>query len=438
MKIRFAQVYKNRGVVLAMNVTGAALFRSLSLFANILTVAFAVRALTPADYGQFATISMIYSVFSFADLGLGSAIINHVSGRKIDSKAKENISSVFYMLFFFGLAFFASISVAIEIFISELYEFSNYYELVAVICVGLPATLAQRILTSQHRDVEGAFYAALGRILSIFLIYLCFSFKVDIGLFVHSLLIPPFLVNWISSFVIYRRYIGRFTPNIRDATLHKAFANLKYGLGFFVLTLCASAVQSFDNSIISFFMGSDFVYRYDIMARLFIMIPVMISFIMVPIWPFLRSLHVENDMAKFEDYAMWTSLLVSVATSALAILIVFFHSDIITFWTGSVFEGDYLMASLLAVLCVAVSVCSSQSVSLNARGIITPQLYFSIIATPLLIAAKALAAFEGSIYLIVISSVIYCSLRWLYLKFLGSRPVQPVRDWPRTDQRSHR
>jgi O-antigen/teichoic acid export membrane protein len=76
--------------VLAKNIFGSAAARFINLFITLAMVPLTINALSPTDYAYFAMAISLSVLATYADLGMGLAVVNVVAQRGSQNQPKHS------------------------------------------------------------------------------------------------------------------------------------------------------------------------------------------------------------------------------------------------------------------------------------------------------------------------------------------------------------
>jgi O-antigen/teichoic acid export membrane protein len=406
---------------LLKNIASGFTVRGINIITTILTVPMAVRGLGATDYGILAAVLSASVIFTYADLGLGLTIVNHLT--KSTTTADENsraISRVFYLLILISAA---TILISLLIFTGvQLLEHSssrsgnNLAWLTAILCISasVPTGLVQRILFTYQRGAIAGAWMASGKILSLAGVAFCFKTHASVSSYVFMILGVPAIINWLSAFWLFNFAYRALRPRIELFEFGRILPDILVGGQFLILQLGAYAETGIDNLLISIFKTSAAVTTYDLPSRLFSYIPALLGIMVLPLWPALREARLRNDQAWFNRtsaLAVGGTLVISVAAG---LVLLGLSTSLISIWAKLRIVNVPLMWSLVFLNAMA-STSMVQSTILNSQDRISEQAKIQFIGIIVILVAKVTALIFFPIYAIAIASAIIIAARILYL-----------------------
>lgn len=421
----------SRGKRLFFNVVGNFFARAVNLGSTLIIVPVSIAGLGPAQYGMLAVVLSASTLFYYADFGLGSAIVNHLSVSEKNA-SWQGIDRVVSRIWSFLCVVTAVIGVGGAIFVGIAWKFhfdfggvlgtpATQLVLIESIAIGIPSTLSQRAMFALQRNVEAATWGAGCRLASVFGVVAAQFCNAGIEYYVFSLVALPAIVNWIACayFFLYSRRDLR--PKIVRFKLHEISGDIRVGIQFLILNFALFVQTGIDNILIGFFHGSRAVSNYDVMFRLFNYVPALSTIAVFPLWPALRNALSDGDynwFSKMRKNSYALIVLISVLTS---VIMAAFYKIIILRWTGISLQNETALALGFMALGVLMAFGGVQSMILNARGYIGIQAKIYLAATAIILPTKiaALYAYGPSAMVWTLVAVLSVQLAILELSTSG-------------------
>ena len=365
--------------------------RAISLGTSLMMVPLAIQYLGKEQYGLWIAVSSLIAMLGFLDGGAGNAVINmiaHATGVK--GKALINIvSTAFFSLLALSL-FCSLIFLAIFPYISwdELLGLTNLTQLtdlnIVVVIVGLFffinifITLVGKIQRGLQEGALDNITTIVGAILSLLFIYIAITYDTGLIGFASAILAGPtaaYIASNIYYFFFHRRDLCPQFTKVDSSVAKQLFS---IGGMFFVLQIASAIQMQSDNLIISNMLGPAAVADYAICMKLFLIVPMLFSLILLPLWPAYTEAFSSSDSqwAKriFLKSLRW-SLLISVPS---AFLLLIYGGKIIEIWVGI----DSVPSKGLLIGCsiwlILMTVGNALGVFLNGLQLIKTQI---IVAT---------------------------------------------------------
>jgi len=360
----------------------AAVARGVNLVVSFISVPLTVGYLGRDRYGVWVTISSLLIFLSFADLGLGSSLLNALSdafGREDRARAQRYVASAFWLLAMIALLLWIPFAsghqwIAAQLFsgtgdTSVLAEASSAVLVaVTVFFLNFPLNLYNQVLTAyQQRTIVNicAIITSIGNLIAIIaviflrggLVWLVLAYS-GCGL----------LVSIITSIWLYGYSKPWLKPSIRavDSSLTR---NL-FGSGwmFLVTSVFWMVNLQTDNLIISHYLGPGEVTPYSIAYRLLSYAVIFQSFAVVALWPAYTEARARGDVAWIQR-AFRANLIFSFVSS-LPLLIIFtvLGQTIVRWWAGQVAVPTFSLLIWMAIWNLMLATVSAGSFLLNAFG----------------------------------------------------------------------
>lgn len=417
--------------------------RLITIVVSLLMVPMAVHYLGTEQYGLWVAVSSLVAMLAFLDGGAGNAVINmvaHASGAKEDSLGKI-VSTAFFSLLVLAL-------VCCLLFLVT-FPFVSWGKLlgvsgstspsdlkIVVILVGMFffvsmfTTLVGKIQRGMQEGNLDNFWNGMGAVLSLLFVYI--AIQKDAGLvgFVIAFLAGSFfayLGSMAHYFFFYRRNLRPRFGNVDGTVAKDLFA---VGGMFFVLQIAGAIQGQADNVIIANMLGAAAVTNYAICMKLFLMVPMLSSLILTPLWPAYREALASGDMqwvkSTFVRSMRW-AFFISIPS---AVVLVMLGGKIIELWVGqeTVPSMDLLLGC--GIWLVMMTIGNTLGVFLNGLQLVKIQIIVAtssaIINVLLSIWLIKVIGVVGAIWGSVISYFIFVLLPYFFVikKVFGDFPKQ--------------
>ncbi len=365
--------------------------RIISISVSFVMVPLAVQYLGKEQYGLWVAVSSLVAMLSFMDGGAGNAVINlvaHANGQKNGDLAKI-VSTAFFSLMALAftscllfLAIFPFISWSKLLGVSDVTTHSDLNRVVIIVgiffFVNIFLTLVGKIQRGLQAGNLDNFWNAIAAVLSLLLVFI--AIKKDAGLvgFVVAFLAGPIIAYLASN--IHYLFIQRIDLRPQLSKIDTSVAKNLFAVGgmFFVLQISCAIQSQADNVIIANMLGAEAVASYAICMKLFLMVPMLYSLLLTPLWPAYREAVANEDMQWVKQIflkSMRWALLISIP-SAFALVIL--GGEIIEIWVGH----EAIPSNTLLIGCgiwlVFTTIGNAIAVFLNGLQLIKIQL---IVAT---------------------------------------------------------
>jgi len=415
---------------LANNVFGALLSRFVNLGSTLLIVPLAIKSLGTHDYGIFAVILSAVIIFSYSDLGLGLAVVNRVASAKDEQsllEARDAISNVWHFLvrvsaFFLVVGILAITAIKVTGLGDHVFAWDAWLALIICAAFGLAPGLTQRILFGLQRNLEANLWNTAGRIFSVIGVYLAYFFHMSMPWFIIAMVGLPAIVGWLSTLLLWRG-TPQLKPNKSAISWSRLSSYMRGGLQFLFLQVGVFFETGVDNILIGSVQGTQFVTNYDLLARLFIYVPALISMLAFPLWPAISHANASGD----DEWVRWAVRVSFIGVALVSILssgfFLYLHADIIHLWVGVKYQADYRLAMALAAFAVLTSLGTVQVMFMSGLGFISDQVRILAVFLLVLIPGKFLAlSFSGQTSM-VWTLVLAYALRMFSLWFMTKKRI---------------
>ncbi len=369
--------------------------RLIALAVSLATVPLTLKYLGLERYGMWMTISSTVAMFSFADLGMSSGLINLVAdahGRKDKDALCRAVSSAFCMLSIVAcllLLAMASLYPLIpwqKIFnVHSLEAIREAGPALAALLVCFAANLPLGIVGSIQNGLQSGFItnlwgAAAGSVFSLIAVLLAIHFHAGLAVLILGLSGAPLAAtacNAVQLFLIDRPWLRR--PRMRFISRQTASSLLHIGLMFFCLQLATAIGYQSDNLVIAHLMGARMVAAYAVPSRLFNILPTLIGMTVGPLWPAYAEAITGGDIAWIRKAFRRTVIGGLAATSIAALLFVLFGNAILGFWVGPSIRASLPLLAAFGIRCILSAYLQPLSILLNGIGRLRAQAITAIL-----------------------------------------------------------
>lgn len=377
------------------------LSKGIGIAANLISVPLTLHYLGVERYGLWMTISSSIAILSFADLGMGSGLLNSISeanGKDDRKSAQTYVSSAFFILS--GIAFILlAVFAVIYRFISWEQVFNIGSEsaaqeisptiavLIIVFALNIPLGVAQRVRMGYQEDFNNQLWAILGSILGLIGILLAIHFQAGLPWLVLAVSGGPLVALFINGIALFTQSRPWLLPKIKYFDWPASIKVAKTGFWFLIFQIFAIIGVSSDNLIIAHALGPSAVATYSVTQRLFTT-AVVSQYFLLPLWPAFGEAMARADYAwamKTFNRAIAISLGIGVFTGGLLLI---FSKHIISIWAGSnVVPSTQLVWGFTAWL-LLVCISNATTTFINSGPLLVRQLPFTAISAIISIGLK--------------------------------------------------
>jgi O-antigen/teichoic acid export membrane protein len=407
----------------------------------LITIKLSFNYLGAELFGLWMAIISFFSLFNFADLGLGNGLrtmLGNAYGKNDIKLSKIMVSSTFYMLL--------SVSFIVVIIFLSLFKFIDWGKLMnasntetmllasgvvlAVVLpklITIPLSLVARTQLALQEGYKSNLWQSAAVVLSLIVIYI--SIKADLGklamIWGSSLsLVIVSLANLIHYFIKDRKEL-RPSAHFFDKKI--ALVLLKTGLLFLILSIFTTLSLALDTFIVAKTSTLEESATYSIIFKLASLISIACIMISTPLWAASSEAIVKGDINWVKKNTRRTSLL-SVGISIAAIIFLLVFGDwILKIWISSDFSYSKTLLLGMGFMQLLLSLIAPYFMVLNAANIIKYQVWLFLIYFVISFPLKFIVAnyygvnyipWVGSIfYLIIVIPFIILRVKRLYLNF---------------------
>lgn len=391
---------------IALTAVTAAIAKVLAMAIPLITVRVTYSYLGEETYGLWNAVSSFFTLFAFADLGLGNGLqtrLSQASGTDDENLSKRLISSTYAILVIVAGTLMAAFLVV--------YPFINWgavmnakseqaitlaggvvFAIVASKLLSIPLSLVQRTQMALQEGYRSNLWQSAAYIFSLISVYIIAG--LDIG---------PLAMIWTSSFIVviisglnmlvYFRFQRKvYKPAINFVNVKMSRSLLRTGFAFFVLSVLTTIGLALDNFIVARAISLSEAATYSILFKITHMIGGITTMLSAPMWAangeaFARG---ELDWIKQSTKKMALVLLGISTFASLSLLII--ARPFFKIWIGEQFEFSIFVLIGMCVMQILLSVITSYFMVLNAMGIVRMQIAIFAVYTPLSFAFKYILA----------------------------------------------
>jgi O-antigen/teichoic acid export membrane protein len=371
---------------------GSILSKMGSIICTFLAMPVMIRYLGPEQFGIWSTMLMLINWVMLFDIGIGNGLRNKVteclavndtiSAAGYVSTAFVVVGAVSVFLFFCffiisdfipWLAFFNTDSVSVlvlrdAVVLFCLFVFLNFWlSLVGQIFHGLQKSAFVILGQFISNAIALVFVTSLYFFTKSSLIYLVISYGVA--------LVTSNMLLWLF---LYRnhRYL---TPIWKFFDISKIRSLLSIGLRFFLIQVAVIVIFMTDKIIITQLLGPEEVTPYDVVFKLFSIVTVVHSLVLIPVWSAYSDAYARNELAWIKE-AIYKQMLFAIILIFVAFILALIGPIIVKIWIG-----DQIDINISLYYCfffyIVVSVWSNVfAFFVNSINKLNVQLFTSVVA----------------------------------------------------------
>jgi O-antigen/teichoic acid export membrane protein len=357
--------------------------RAVSIVVALVSVPLTVHYLGTEQYGLWVTITSVSALLGFADLGLSNGLMNAVSdahGREDREAARTYLSSAVAMLVVVALLLGVVFVLVYPLIPWErVFNVSSasasdvagpgFAVLVAITLVGIPLGVVSSTQLGYQEGYRNGAWQAAGAVFSLVGLMIAVAGEVSLPWLVLAIGSGPLLATTLNGVDLLRRRPW-LSPRLRSATWAAAKWLLRLGLLFFVLQLASIIAYQTDYIVIAQILGVSEVTTYAIPMKLFMTIPMLLGFGLLPLWPAYREALTRRDLSWIR-HTLVRSLQVTAAVSIpLSLVLVVFGRPLIDLWVGEDVVPTTGLLVALGLWVVVYSLSVAIAMFLNGANVI--------------------------------------------------------------------
>ena len=358
--------------------------QGISVLTALISIPLTLGYLGNERYGLWVVISSTIAMLSFADLGMGNGLINAISeayGKNDKALANRYVSSAFFMLTFIavvlGLIFailysHVSWSWLFNVSSSQAIRDAGPAIVVFMVCylINLPLGIVQRIQVGYQEGFFNSLWLAVGNLLGLGSVLLAIHLKADLPWMVFAMAGVPVLATGINGVFLFSFRRPWLFPDIKGVSIIAAQRVLKTGFLFFILQIAGALGYQTDNLVISHFLGASYVPQYAIPMRLFMIFPLILSFVLSPLWPAYGEAISRQDVSWIRKTFIRSVKLALAVNVVPALLLIIIAPFIIHIWTGTMIAPPFILLLGLGLWAILNSLGGPIAMLLNGTNVI--------------------------------------------------------------------
>lgn len=373
---------------IALTAMTAMLAKVIAMIVPLVTVRLTLSYMGDEIYGLWSTVTSFFTMFAFADLGLGSGLqteLSRASASSDQNVCKKLVSSTYAILFVVSAALTAIFLMAYPLVDWATVINAETEQAIAMVggvvmaivipkFLNIPLALIQRTQMAMQEGYKNNLWQCSGNFLS--LVFVIVIYYMDLGaltmIWASSLIVV--IVALINMIVYFKFQRPELTPSFKffDKGISKRM--LSTGLKFFVLSIFTSLSLSIDNYIVAQTCSLADVTPYSVMYKIVHLISVVAAMLSTPLWS-ANGEAMQRGEYEWVRKATRKIMLLSLALSVLASLamMILIKPGLYIITDGEI-APDYPLLLAMCLMQVAVSITSPYFMTLNAAGIVKYQI----------------------------------------------------------------
>src|SRR5229473_8489442 len=292
---RSQERYRRAGLTALGSLAG----KGLSFLTLLISVPLTLHYLGAERFGMWMTISSVITMLTFADLGIGNALLNLVSeanGKDSPELASRLVSSAFFtvtgvsaglaLVFAFAYPFVAwsrVFNVTSQRAISE----SGPALAVFAACffMSLPLNLAPRVQLGYQDGIINDIWSGIGNVTGLIGVLIVICLRGGLPWLVLAFSGGTVLATFMNGFLlfVFQRPWLRPKPENFSAECVRRLSGLGSMFLFLQISICLAFLS--DNIIVAHVISASAVAQYAVPQRMFGIVSILIGLLLGPLWP---------------------------------------------------------------------------------------------------------------------------------------------------------
>lgn len=423
---------------IALSAVMGASARAVGLLTSLISVPLTYHYLGSERYGMWLTMGSIVAMLGPLDLGIGLGLLNAISdadGRNDRHAARRAISAAFVMV----TAVVAAAAVVFGL-VYQLVPWEHVYNvssptavaeagpatavLFVTFAVGLPLGLAGHVQLAYQSGFISSAWAVAGNIGSLLALVAVISFRAGLPLLVAATGFVALAAAAANGWFLFSRQRPWLLPRIRDVSASTIRPLLRAGALFLVLQLAVLVSYQIDHVVIAQILGASAVPEYAVPAKLFALVPLLLSFALTPLWPAYRESLARGDTAWVRRTLRHSILLGGAVNIPAAAALVVLAPTLLNWWVGASISPDPLFLIGLGVWAAMNTFNGPLSMLLNGANVIgfqaacaVPMAAANVLVSVLLVQRIGVA---GAIWGTIVAQAVFMLIpqAWYVRRFL--------------------
>lgn len=337
------------------------------------------------------TVSSLYALLSFADLGLGNGLLNAVSsasGRDDRVAIRRLIASAFAMLGILALASLlllllllplldlaALLGLRSELAIKEVP--TAFAVFAFCFSLGLISAALQRVQLGLQLGYLNGILNGVGALLGLAGVLLAIRLQCGLPWLLLALMGGPLISNYAAGIWFFARSQPDLLPRRADIRFSEIRQLLSVGAFYFALQLMGALSYGADNVIGSHFAGPVAVGEFAVAARMFGLVSLLASISLNSLWPAYSEAIARGDIRWVRKTLNRSIIQIGVGISALAVGLLVCFDSVTDIWIHKKLDLPWALLVGLAGWAVIGSVGNAIAIFLNGALVVRAQLFIA-------------------------------------------------------------
>ncbi len=423
---RSAERYRRIALSTAVGVAG----RLVGIAVTLLTIPLLLSHLGFERFGLWLTLTSIIAILGPLDLGIGNGLttlISTASGREDRDEIRALVSTGIAISV--GLAMLLCVLIAVTFPIIPWAAVVNVGSPIAAaeagpavaalaVCfaLGIPLGLVSRIHQGFQEGYIASAWMIAGNVLSLALLILALLSGASLPVLVLAIAGGPLIAAALNGAVLFVRHRPWLRPAMARMHMQRARILLGTGTLFVVLQLSLVVGYQSDNVVIAQIMGAGAVPNYAVPMKVFMVVPILLSFVLTPLWPAYGEALARRD-APWVARTLRRSMLLAVAVNVpVALVLLAFAPAILSFWVGGAIIPSPILLISLAIWAVLNSLNGPLSMLLMGSSAIrlaaVTSVFMAIANITISIVLVSRFGVVGAIIGSIVAQIVFILIPW--------------------------
>lgn len=425
----------SRSITAKRNILESFVVKGISIVTQLLMVPLTLNYVSSEIYGIWLTISSVFMLLSFFDVGLSLGLKNKLAEALAlgeIKKGKALVSTTYFLM----VVIFIPLAVIMEIIIpyidwASLLNLNPQYNpdvieamqiIAACFCFLMIVHVISSVASAFQKVALASFYQVAGNVLSLIVIYIL-TLTCPPSLYVLALAISfvPVLAFLLFSLYNYSRDFKIVRPEFKYIDLRQVASIFNLGYKFFLIQIQLVIVYHTTTFLISRLSGPEEVTIYNIAYKYFGVGMMIFSNIISPFWPLFTDAYTKGDYPWMNEIYKKLKLLFGVIFAGLVLMLIF-SNIAYSIWIGDEIIIPFMMSASIAIYMVLQSWSSLQIQLINGIGTIGLQtivtIFFMVVHIPLSLFFGKYVGGIGVVYSMIIMALTHCVVFTIQVKKL--------------------
>lgn len=424
----------------AQTVISAVGSRVVTMLAGLALIPLLLEHLTPSQFGIWATCYSLLAVMAYADFGVGNGLLNALATA---NAARDRRTAA--ALLSSGLAMLCAVASIAAVTAVACWHFLPLGSLFAAFSdaappdvfgglavfgiyaiAALPLSCGERIAAAFQEGFVSNVSRAVAAVVGLWFTYLAVRSQCSFPVVCGAGLLAS-LLGFCGTFA-WQIYVHPWMLP-RPALVSKNLIGslMKSGISFFLVQLVAIAGFNLDTVLVSSYLGAAAVADYTVAGRLFGLVTVMVSTILMPLWPAYTDASAMRDMAWLRRTFVHSVQIAFALSLAIAVGLAIFSPAIMYAWVGPRVSPAPAVIYMFAVWSCVQSVGMALATFWNGMHWLRFQFVLGVLFAASALVVKWHFASRGSLAGLLAANVVcYTVLALVPGLWLSLRALKPV------------